>query len=225
MVSPLGFLSLFSVMAAKSYALSCTSCYSNSPTTCSGNSVTCSSGFQCGSRYQEYTIGGASSTGFIRGCFPESQCNFQGNVDMNGVKLRIAYTCCSTDDCTPPVPILLSSSSETNGLVCPSCRSDFFSTCDSSVTVTCTGNNNKCLFMTENITAGEGSELSVTKGCATESYCVLGDYSYTIEGVTTNITIVCSSDQTTAATPTSIQTTAATPTRVQTTAVNPICFN
>ncbi|XP_040294287.1 phospholipase A2 inhibitor 25 kDa subunit-like [Bufo bufo] len=190
-----------------------------------GNSVTCPSGFQCGSRYEDYTIAERTSTAFIRKCFPESECNFQGNFDVNGVKLRTAYTCCSTDDCTPPVPILLSSSSETNGLVCPSCQSESFPTCDSSVTVTCTGNNNKCLFMTTEMTAGQNSQLSIIKGCATESYCVLGNYSYTIYGLTTNIAIVCSGDQTTAATPTRVQTTAATPTRVQTTAVNPICFN
>ncbi|XP_044133613.1 urokinase plasminogen activator surface receptor-like [Bufo gargarizans] len=213
---------LMTNVMTEGYALSCTRCSSASSTTCSGDSVICPSGFQCGSTYAESTSGGKTSTSFTRGCVPESECNFQGNVNVNEAKLETAYTCCSTDNCNPPVPKILSSSSATNGLVCPSCESDSVSKCDSSATVTCIGNNNKCIFTTTNITAGQTSLLSITKGCATESFCVLGNHSYTIEGATTNITIVCSSGQTTTATPTSIQTTAATPTSIQTTAATPV---
>ncbi|XP_040271438.1 phospholipase A2 inhibitor subunit gamma B-like [Bufo bufo] len=106
---------------------------------------------------------------FRRACVVQDDCDFKGNRDLYGQTYRVATTCCSTDGCTPPVPTLLPSSDEPNGLTCPSCVPNNVTKCNSSETVTCTGNETVCFFLEMKGTTGEVTNMW---GCATQSYCV-----------------------------------------------------
>ncbi|XP_044130978.1 phospholipase A2 inhibitor and Ly6/PLAUR domain-containing protein-like [Bufo gargarizans] len=191
MSSLIGILSLLSALAATSYALSCTQCIS-SGATCSGPSITCPSGNQCGSAYTETTIVGAKSMSLTRSCAPSSQCGLKGSVGIQQGHMRMSTSCCNTDNCTPGPPTFPTTSSTPNGLVCRSCISADSTSCNTDDTVQCTGDQNRCLLMTTQV-SGSASASAAIRGCATKSICDIGSQSVSAGGVTTDVKFICTS--------------------------------
>ncbi|XP_066428759.1 urokinase plasminogen activator surface receptor-like [Eleutherodactylus coqui] len=188
MTSLIGILSLVSALSATSSALSCTECTSMSSSICSGISTTCSSGSVCGSIYNQVFTEGVMTEGLVRGCTPLFACNFSGTMSVKERRMGLSISCCSTDDCTPTLPTLLTKSHNPNGVICRSCVSDQSAWCYTSDTVQCAGDENMCFLQTT-----EGFFSSTMRGCATRSYCDLGSQSNNNGGSTINATITCTS--------------------------------
>ncbi|XP_040277369.1 phospholipase A2 inhibitor and Ly6/PLAUR domain-containing protein-like [Bufo bufo] len=193
MTSILGILTVFSALVATACALSCTECVTNEPstTTCSGNKVSCANGFLCGSTFIETVQGKGKVSTFGRRCVHKSQCDFKGNVALSDIKQRTATTCCSTEDCTPPVPTLIPSNENSNGLTCPYCDASGSITCDAEISLKCTGSEDRCLHRISEHNSGQSVYVSSSQMCATESYCDHGIESYTEGGTTYKNVFFC----------------------------------
>ncbi|KAG8594578.1 hypothetical protein GDO81_001257 [Engystomops pustulosus] len=190
----LGIITYFSALAAAGNALQCIKCHSSSPFTCNGTNVTCPPGYVCGSLYEELSNGVESHSSFNRGCYPLQECHFKGLFTIGDeghyAQMRTAAECCYTDGCTPPLPAIMRSS---NGLACPVCTSHSSITCNSSRTINCTGEENRCFLLTHESTGNGPPYLSALRGCATQSYCNRGNYSHSDGRTTTKFTIICTS--------------------------------
>ncbi|XP_056399866.1 uncharacterized protein LOC130294278 [Hyla sarda] len=192
MISLTGILSLLSALAATSYALSCTQCVSPISSSCLGSSVTCPSGYRCGSKYSETTIGGMTTTGIERSCVPSSECNLKGSIGFLHGQMKMASSCCNTDKCTPIIPSFPIISSDPNGVVCRSCISGDSTWCYTSDTIQCTGNENMCLLQTSKM-SGSVPVSTAIRGCATKSVCDVGSQSYSIGGLSVEAKYICTS--------------------------------
>ncbi|XP_068099210.1 uncharacterized protein [Hyperolius riggenbachi] len=107
-------------------------------------------------------------------CVPTSKCGKVGSISYSGGKMNMEITCCNTDFCSPPLPSFPGDSGQTNGLMCPTCRSTEYAWCYSSSTIECTGNEQICI--TESTTTSISSDSA--SGCATPSVCEAADYTY-----------------------------------------------
>ncbi|XP_073426665.1 phospholipase A2 inhibitor and Ly6/PLAUR domain-containing protein-like [Dendrobates tinctorius] len=189
MSSLIGILSLLFALAATSYALSCTLCSSDTTTSCTGSSVSCSPGQSCGSVYSDSRAGVVSATNFVRSCIPSSQCDFTGSMTVQYVYMRMAISCCSTDNCVPKVPSLPKMNLTNNGLVCRSCISDKSDWCYTSDTMKCTGAEHMCMLQRTKA----GSIKAAMRGCATKSICDLGKWTENTGGVSAEVKFICTS--------------------------------
>ncbi|XP_073511829.1 phospholipase A2 inhibitor 25 kDa subunit-like [Phyllobates terribilis] len=181
-------LSLLSTLAATSYALRCTQCTSDT-TTCTGSSVTCPSGSSCGTIYSESRAGILMYTNLVRSCTLISQCNLIGSMTIQDGYMRMAISCCNSDDCTPNVPSLPKLNSTENGLVCRSCLSSDSTWCYTSDTMKCKGVEHMCLLQTTKL----GSFSTAIRGCATKSICDLGKWTENVGGALADVKFTCTS--------------------------------
>ncbi|XP_069599183.1 urokinase plasminogen activator surface receptor-like [Ranitomeya imitator] len=191
MISLIGILGLFLTLSTTSDALSCTQCMSAS-STCSGSSMTCPSGHVCASQYSESTVGGLRTQTLLRLCSPPSQCSINGSISTSQLQLRMAASCCDTDNCTPDLPELPTKSTNSNGLVCRSCISADSTWCYTPDTIQCTGDENMCLLQSTKI-SGSPSTSTAIRGCATKSICDLGSKTETFGGLTVDVKTHCTS--------------------------------
>ncbi|XP_069804500.1 phospholipase A2 inhibitor gamma subunit B-like [Dendropsophus ebraccatus] len=192
MTSLARILSLFSALIATSGALSCTECASKTSLTCSGPSVTCPSGYRCGSTYLVTTAaGGVRETGVIRRCTAPSYCDFNGILSAEYARIRVASSCCKTDDCTPLIPPLPKLSSIPNGLICES-NISLSSTLDVPLgNIQCKGEENRCIRSTLKLTGIVAFSMTF-QGCATKSLC---DFNLFMNpnGLTLDVKTICTS--------------------------------
>ncbi|KAM4016859.1 phospholipase A2 inhibitor and Ly6/PLAUR domain-containing protein-like isoform 1-T1 [Anomaloglossus baeobatrachus] len=165
-------LSIWAILAiciTTGHALSCTQCSSDSSTTCQGNSETCPAGFVCRSFYFENSAGSSS---LQRSCSHPRECNIKGGFTIKQVTFMMASSCCDTDNCDPPLPPSPPISSVPNGVTCPSCTTTGSTSCQSSEVIKCTGDQNRCVLLTQ-----EGNTGSIYRGCATKEVCDLQVFS------------------------------------------------
>lgn len=108
-------LGVLLALVAKSYSLSCIQCSSETSTFCTGSSVSCSSGSLCTVIYTVQTIGNSSLTSYTMTCAPQTQCDVNGTISITGSNVKMASSCCSTDNCIPYLPSLPADSSVSNG--------------------------------------------------------------------------------------------------------------
>ncbi|KAM3922128.1 phospholipase A2 inhibitor and Ly6/PLAUR domain-containing protein-like [Leptodactylus fuscus] len=78
-------------------------------------------------------------------------------------------SCCYTDRCTPPAPVLPTISHDKNGVVCMSCQAMEASPCDSDTYMDCIGNETKCI--SQVIRSSGTPPEGAIRGCATPSLC------------------------------------------------------
>ncbi|XP_073457859.1 uncharacterized protein [Aquarana catesbeiana] len=116
----------------------------------------------------EAFTGGTITTGYQRSCVSNSKCNKVGSISFTGGTKKMGISCCDTDNCTPPLPQWPATSSQVNGLVCPSCVSK--SWCEQQTNIQCTGSEQTCI--------SQPSTSGSVMGCATSTLCDLADYSY-----------------------------------------------
>ncbi|XP_077116217.1 uncharacterized protein LOC143770462 [Ranitomeya variabilis] len=192
MSSLFGIFGLFLTLTATSDALSCTQCMSTS-SSCSGDSMTCPSGHVCASRYSESIVGGARTKMLFRVCTPSSECTTNGSISTSQLQIRMAVSCCDTDNCTPNLPALPAKSTNPNGLVCRSCISADSTWCYTPDTVQCTGDENMCLLQSTKISGSAASSSTAIRGCATKSICDLSSKTETIGGLSVDVNTYCTS--------------------------------
>ncbi|XP_068098428.1 uncharacterized protein [Hyperolius riggenbachi] len=172
------------------YSLSCKQCLS-ATSSCVGDSgsATCASDSACGVLHSESSVGLQT---YMWLCLLQSQCDMKGTLGLlNGVTIRMATSCCNnTDNCIPTLPNLPPSNSKSNGLTCPYCASLSSVSCDASDTVKCTGDQKMCFLEVTNVT-GISSVQTAVRGCASESICGFGGYSYPINIASTEVKYNC----------------------------------
>ncbi|CAJ0967373.1 unnamed protein product, partial [Ranitomeya imitator] len=126
----------------------------------------------------------------LRLCSPSSQCSTNGSISTAQLQLRMAVSCCNTDNCTPDLPALPTKSTNSNGLVCRSCISAGSTWCHTPDTVQCSGDENMCLLQSTKI-SGSPSTSTAIRGCATKSICDLGSQTETLGSVSVDVKTVC----------------------------------
>ncbi|XP_069803972.1 phospholipase A2 inhibitor and Ly6/PLAUR domain-containing protein-like [Dendropsophus ebraccatus] len=138
---------------------------------------------------------GKTYINFFRKCVSKDECDFKGNIGLDQMRMWSVTTCCETDSCTPPDPLIFPVISlQPNGLVCPSCKAEGSAWCDPSGTIECTGDEDRCLLMTTQVTGNSRLEaVTAYRGCATQSVCRLGVQSYSAGGISMKIQYACSS--------------------------------
>ncbi|KAG8433725.1 hypothetical protein GDO86_012180 [Hymenochirus boettgeri] len=129
---------------------------------------------------------------YITSCAPRSQCSGSGSVGIPNGRIKRGVSCCYTDNCTPPRPTLPGDSSQLNGIVCRTCTSADSLWCYTSDTIQCTGNEDKCLLQTTQISGTLNSKVAI-RGCATKSICDLGSSSVDVPNLKMDLTFKCTS--------------------------------
>lgn len=170
-----GILCLLS--APISYSLMCTECRTTNSTSCIGESVTCQKNDVCASSYTEIVYSnGTSSSELLRSCAPSSQCNLIGNMSLPTGKMWMFTSCCNSSNCTSPIVIAPSFSSQPNGVICPSCQALDSDWCYNGSTLPCSGDEEICVLHS---TTRDGRKSAV-RGCASPSIC--GNQIYNVNG-------------------------------------------
>ncbi|KAG9462098.1 hypothetical protein GDO78_014916 [Eleutherodactylus coqui] len=103
---------------------------------------------------------------FGRSCVPENQCQGPGSFSTHNSQSKKGFSCCYTDNCTPPAPVLSPNSTRQNGLTCPTCTGNGVDWCDTGMTMRCTGPETMCILQYSNMSAGSsprGSSSSSDK--------------------------------------------------------------
>ncbi|MEE6481902.1 hypothetical protein FKM82_013058 [Ascaphus truei] len=164
-------------MRLTGYSLSCTVCEYSAGTSCTGPSTPCPADHVCMSSYTVTTGGGKEkSKVFVRNCASQNVCVISGSVSVPDHKTRTGTSCCTTDNCTPPIPTLPAANDVMNGLMCPTCTSADTDECYTTDTMECSGDENMCLLQSTD-TSGSISSTVAIRGCATESICNVGSQS------------------------------------------------
>ncbi|MEE6515494.1 hypothetical protein FKM82_024307 [Ascaphus truei] len=176
----------------KGHSLSCTWCLGFGVTSCTGPSKTCPADNVCMSSYTVTTGGGMEIIRvFARDCETKSHCNMSGSTSIPNSMTKMVTSCCTTDNCTPPMPTLPADNGVMNGLTCSTCFSANSDYCYTSDTMQCTGSENMCLLQSTKIT-GSMAKTMASRGCATESICNIGTHSSSYNGTNMEMIIKCS---------------------------------
>ncbi|XP_053307519.1 uncharacterized protein LOC128469745 [Spea bombifrons] len=170
---------------------SCILCHT-SGTFCIGSSVICPTGYVCASVLQSVTRGNVQDSTFTRLCQPQSVCSKTGSISYLGGKLKMATSCCDSDNCTPAPPTLPVDNSEKNGVKCPSCSALNALTCDPSQDLYCTGSETQCAKNQRIIINGGMINQEVIVGCSTPAVCEVGGFFVNTSSLKLGMTFECS---------------------------------
>ncbi|XP_063798374.1 urokinase plasminogen activator surface receptor-like [Pseudophryne corroboree] len=129
-------------------------------------------------------------------CVPNEECNTKGSLSIPDSKIKVATTCCYTDNCTPSTPTLSADSSQPNGLTCRTCLSADSDYCYTEDTVKCNGDENMCILQRNTIIEAKTKRSVVIRGCATKSYCSMGSSSASDGDLEVHMAITCKEMQT-----------------------------
>ncbi|XP_069802578.1 phospholipase A2 inhibitor gamma subunit B-like isoform X1 [Dendropsophus ebraccatus] len=165
-----GLLWVLSVLVTPGDALTCKVCTSSHVTSCNASSMVCPEDQACAS---SYTLTNTHGAVFTMSCAPRHHCDSPGSITASNGRIRRSTTCCYTDNCTPPPPVLPEKSFQPNGLSCGTCLSAHSKWCYSKHTIDCTGDEDACLLQTSEYYAPIRRSVAV-RGCATKSICSLG---------------------------------------------------
>ncbi|XP_075045912.1 phospholipase A2 inhibitor and Ly6/PLAUR domain-containing protein-like isoform X2 [Mixophyes fleayi] len=173
MASPLAIVCILSALATTGCSLDCMRCMGLGISYCTeGPMITCTSGEVCTTLYQVTASDGKASESVFRSCGPKTQCDKIGSFTVIDKRTRMGVSCCSTNNCTSPLPLLIPGNSAKNGKVCPSCA-DENEACTGTETMQCLGNENQCLLQVTKKT-GLSDGVESYRGCTTKSVCDIG---------------------------------------------------
>ncbi|KAM5132224.1 phospholipase A2 inhibitor and Ly6/PLAUR domain-containing protein-like [Mantella aurantiaca] len=156
----------------KSYSLTCIECSAAGDKACNGSSEVCPSGnYACLLTRVENTMGEmVTSRVYIRQCGLKDLCSKTGSMSLPNSRFKTSVTCCDTDNCTPPDPILPEISGEKNGVHCPACYVPNAKSCDTKTLMECAGNETICITQLTTLKGPVPSSI-VARGCATKQLC------------------------------------------------------
>ncbi|XP_069802880.1 phospholipase A2 inhibitor NAI-like [Dendropsophus ebraccatus] len=182
MAAPWILLCLLSALAREGFSLQCTQCMALGLDTCTeGPTETCQSGQVCTSTYILTTKDGKTDDSLFRGCGPTSHCNKTGSYTIMDRSVRMGVSCCSTDNCTSPLPTVPPTNTQRNGKICQVCG-DANEACKATISMECAGSENSCFLLVNKITASSSyiilyfcaepaENIESYRGCATKSFC------------------------------------------------------
>ncbi|XP_073513692.1 uncharacterized protein [Phyllobates terribilis] len=186
-----GFLCFLSAFATIGNCLQCITCSTDSTGSCSStNSESCLDGQVCASQSTITMKDGVISQHFKRLCAPQSECSVYGTFSYYLTTERIATTCCFKDLCSSEMPVVPSSNSTINGVICSKCTLSG-DACGADQIMNCTGDETMCLLMSTKDTIGVQTTLSMVRGCVSSGYCVKNSLNFTSDEVHTEITYQC----------------------------------
>ncbi|XP_077312638.1 phospholipase A2 inhibitor and Ly6/PLAUR domain-containing protein-like isoform X1 [Lithobates pipiens] len=183
-------LPIFLALVPSGSSLSCGLCGTTRDTSCTGPSKTCLPGSACLVTYTSFEAGGYPWALYSLSCGAQRVCGITGTASLpEDGRVRMATSCCTTDNCVPELPTLPEVSSVWNGLVCPSCVNAESTFCSASMTMQCKGNETMCV--TQTIKVSAISVSTAFRGCASQSLCDV--FGRTNDGESEGITYTCTS--------------------------------
>ncbi|KAG8542232.1 hypothetical protein GDO81_027190 [Engystomops pustulosus] len=170
MIFSLLFVCVFSSLTT-SHSLSCIECKDATDVPCTGDADTCDENEVCVSEFALTLIDGIPVVKlFMRGCGNQAQCFVSSSLSIPHARIISSSSCCYTDSCTPPRPVLPPITSKKNGLICKGCQSMEARPCDSDLYMECIGNETKCI---SQVAMSSGTPPTAIRGCATPSVCAV----------------------------------------------------
>ncbi|XP_063800039.1 phospholipase A2 inhibitor NAI-like [Pseudophryne corroboree] len=192
MTSLLGFLCVLSALTATGFSLTCKVCTGANFSSCTGETTQCAADQACGGvRTISMAFGVTVNEIYASSCVPNEQCNTNGSLSTPSSNIKIATSCCYTDNCTPSTPTLAADSSQPNDLICRTCLSADSDYCYTGDTMRCNGDENMCILQRTNI-IGQTKQSVAIRGCATKSYCSIGTKSSSTANLEVKVAITCS---------------------------------
>ncbi|KAM5132560.1 phospholipase A2 inhibitor NAI-like isoform 1-T2 [Mantella aurantiaca] len=190
MPSMFWILPVILVLVPSGSSLSCGMCGTTWNTSCTGPIMPCAAGSACLVTYTMFDAGNYPWALYTLTCGAQKMCGLSGTGSLpeNG-KIKMATSCCTTDNCVPPLPTLPEPSSMWNGMICPSCVNPDSIHCAASKTMQCRGNETMCFSSFSQI---PGIVATSTRGCAAQSICDVFSRSKVEEG-TAGIMFACTS--------------------------------
>ncbi|XP_077312356.1 phospholipase A2 inhibitor and Ly6/PLAUR domain-containing protein-like [Lithobates pipiens] len=163
---------ILATLPATGYSLTCIECSVAADIICNGSSEVCSSGNTvCLLTRAVNKIGDMVTMNlYIRQCGPKELCSKTGSISLPNGRYFTSVTCCDTDNCTPPEPILPEVSKEKNGIKCPSCYVPNAKSCVKVTDTDCIGNETICITQITNV-KGPVPFSTIARGCATKQLC------------------------------------------------------
>ncbi|XP_075047818.1 phospholipase A2 inhibitor and Ly6/PLAUR domain-containing protein-like [Mixophyes fleayi] len=163
---------VLSALAATGYSLTCIECSVLSDQICTAPSKLCPSGnYSCVLAYVETTMGGQKFPNlYIRQCGDRSMCNRLGSISLPNGRMKTSSTCCDTDNCTSPHPVLPEETFGKNGVKCKACYTQNANKCAAESVMDCVGKETECITQFTN-TTGDISATTIMRGCATKEMC------------------------------------------------------
>ncbi|XP_044134443.1 phospholipase A2 inhibitor and Ly6/PLAUR domain-containing protein-like [Bufo gargarizans] len=174
---------ILSSLVATTSSLTCVECNVEGEKYCQGNKVTCPPEDDvCVTTLESDTKDGKEMVTFRRHCGQRRMCGYSDSLTTAFGKKKLSSTCCFTSDCSPPSPTFPAGKTDKNGVFCKSCDTERRLSCESSSTMECTGNENKCVLMTNVMTEGGNSFTNYVGGCGTPGWCKLEEPFFSYPG-------------------------------------------
>nr|ABD34628.1 sodefrin precursor-like protein [Plethodon welleri] len=133
-------------------SIDCVTCYSTDGTDCSGEVRTCTEGQTfCRTLTSEIKKDGVASNQVCKYCGGDEQSNSIYREESFTTFVQVEIQNCETDKCNEEPAQLTPRANTPNGVKCMHCFENYSEDCNSEETIECTGDMNKCLFMSGNI--------------------------------------------------------------------------
>ncbi|XP_048357977.1 phospholipase A2 inhibitor and Ly6/PLAUR domain-containing protein-like [Sphaerodactylus townsendi] len=169
-------LSLFLVMfLGRGSCLTCETCISPGEG-CNGLARSCGPNEDtCLTLIGENILGGGDTTETLKSCVAADDC-YAGSISLStgaGVHIRSFSRCCQDDLCNQWALNLPPANLNPNGLRCPVCLALESNHCEGNETLTCTGADNHCVFVSGTVNIAGQPSLFAARGCGTATTCSL----------------------------------------------------
>ncbi|KAM4650517.1 phospholipase A2 inhibitor gamma subunit B-like [Discoglossus pictus] len=178
------FLSILCVVAISVTAVSslqCTQCFNITGNVCSAPASACHEDTDtCLSLYLEIRTGATQLFPSVtRLCGKKKHCNLDGSITTLNSQVQSKSSCCDSDSCPPPIPIMPEPNNTKNGLSCPACSARNATSCKADKMVECLGMETQCVTMYSIFTYKDGPQINTAlSGCATQNVCDSGKMSF-----------------------------------------------
>nr|ABD34623.1 sodefrin precursor-like protein [Plethodon ventralis] len=133
-------------------SIDCVSCSTTNGTDCSGDVTTCADDLTfCQTARTELKKDGVASNQVYKYCGGDEQSNSIYREESFTTFVQVEIQNCETDKCNEEPAQLTPRANTPNGVKCMHCFENYSEDCNSEETIECTGDMNKCLFMSGNI--------------------------------------------------------------------------
>ncbi|XP_053308220.1 phospholipase A2 inhibitor gamma subunit B-like [Spea bombifrons] len=156
-------------------SLECTRCTDYSGEGCSQTTSACPANTNtCVFTYSELRIANQVVPLTTKTCGNDNECNQISRMTLaEDTSFLRSSTCCNSDNCTSPTPILPVLDTTPNGFSCPACYLINSTSCQSTGTIACRGDETRCIRMSIN----GGATFSLAfQGCSSANICSMQQY-------------------------------------------------
>nr|AAZ06285.1 sodefrin precursor-like factor [Plethodon richmondi] len=142
-------------------SIDCISCSSTNGTDCSGEVTTCDDGETiCQTAATEVQKDGVATYQVFKFCGGTEEPHWSYREESLTTFFQLEVQNCKTDKCNEEPPKFPPRVNTTNGVKCMHCFKNYGTDCNSKKTMECTGDMNKCMFISGNI-CKNGTDFNV----------------------------------------------------------------